>query len=71
MRIVDQDGRPRRSVELEQDAGDLILHSINPGPHYRISHSRIWKVDEQRLKELGTATDFRQIGNCEIYFYAS
>jgi hypothetical protein len=47
------------------------LFTINPGPHHRICDSRIWKVDEERLRELGSATDFNRKGDCEIYFYAA
>jgi hypothetical protein len=62
----------RRSQELlEQEAGDLILFSVNPGPHRRISHSSIGEVDEKRLHELGPATDFNRVGSTEIYFYFS
>jgi len=56
---------------LEQEAGDLILFSVNPGPHRRISHSSIGEVDEKRLRELGPATDFNRVGSTEIYFYSS
>ena len=71
MEIAAQDGRLRRGAELEQEAGDLILFLINPGPHRRISHSSICKADERRLHELGPATDFNRVGSSEIYFYAS
>jgi hypothetical protein len=71
MEMDAQDGRVRRGTELEQEAGDLILFLINPGPHWRISHSSICKVDEGRLYELGPTTDFNRVGNCEIHFYAS
>ena len=71
MEIAARDGRLRRGAELEQEAGDLILFLINPGPHRRISHSSICKIDERRLHELGPATDFNRVGNSEIYFYAS
>ena len=71
MEIAAQDGRLRRGAELEQEAGDLILFLINPGPHRRISHSSICKIDEWRLHELGPATDFNRVGTSEIYFYAS
>jgi hypothetical protein len=56
---------------LEQEAGDLVLFSVNPGPHGRISHSSLFEVDEERLRELGPATDFNRVGNAEIYFYSS
>jgi hypothetical protein len=68
--IAARDGRLRRGAELEQEAGDLVLFLINPGPHRRVSHSSIWKVAEERLHELGPATDFNRVGKSEIYFYA-
>jgi hypothetical protein len=71
MEIADHSGRLRRSVELEQEVGDLILFLINPGPHRRICHSSICKADESRLHELGPATDFHRVGNSEVYVYAT
>jgi hypothetical protein len=70
MDILDQNGCHRRSVELEQEAGDLVLFVVNPGPNRRIGDSRIWKVDEQRLSELGPAKDIDRIGKTQIYFYS-
>jgi hypothetical protein len=61
--------RPREL--LKQEARDLILFSVSPGPHRRISHSNICEVDEKRLRELGPATDFNRVGSFEIYFYSS
>ena len=69
MEVGLQDGRSQEL--LEQEAGDLILFALNPGPHRRISHSSIFEVDEERLRELGPATDFNRVGNTEIYFYSS
>jgi hypothetical protein len=71
MEIAAQNGRLRRSVELEQEVGDLVLFIINPGPQRRICHSSICKADEPRLHELGPATDFHRVGNSEVYFYAT
>jgi hypothetical protein len=71
MEIAAQNGRLRRSVELEQEVGDLILFLINPGPQRRICHSSICKADEPRLHELGPITDFHRVGNSEVYFYAT
>jgi|GEM_PF-6486744 len=34
MEIAAQDGHLRRGAELEQEAGNLILFLINPGPLY-------------------------------------
>jgi hypothetical protein len=42
--------RPREL--LKQEARDLILFSVSPGPHRRISHSNICEVNEKRLREL-------------------
>jgi hypothetical protein len=64
-------GHGRSRELLEQEAGDLVLFSANPGPHLRISHSSIFEVDEKRLRELGPATDFNRVENAEIYFYSS
>ena len=62
----------RRSREfLKQEARDLIVFSVSPGPHRRISHSNICEVGEKRLRELGPARDFNRVGNVEIYFYSS
>jgi hypothetical protein len=61
--------RPREL--LKQEARDLILFSVNPGPHRRISHFNICEVNEKRLRELGPATDFNRVGSVEIYFYSS
>jgi hypothetical protein len=60
--------RPREL--LKQEARDLILFSLSPGPHRKISYSSICEVDEKRLRELGPATDFNRLGSTEIYFYS-
>ena len=60
--------RPREL--LKQEARDLIVFSVSPGPHRRISHSNICEVDEKRLCELGPATDFNRVGSVEIYFFS-
>jgi hypothetical protein len=68
MEIAAPKGRLRRSVELEQEVGDLILFLINPGPHRGICHSSICKADESRLHELGPATDSHRVGTSEFTF---
>jgi hypothetical protein len=60
--------RPREL--LKQEARDLIVFSVSPGPHRRISHSNICEVNEKRLRELGPATDFNRVGSVEIYFFS-
>jgi hypothetical protein len=67
---LDEKGCSRHSLELEQEAGDLVLFVVNPGPNRRIAHSKIWKVDEQRLSQLGLAKNIDRIGNSKIYFYS-
>ena len=44
MKSLDEHGKRRRNVELEQQAGDNVLFVINPAPHKRISHSSILSV---------------------------
>ena len=61
--------RPREL--LKQEARDLILFSVNLGPHRRISHSTIYEVNEERLRELGPTTDFHFVGSAQIHFYSS
>ena len=61
--------RPREL--LKQEARDLILFSVSPGPHRKINYSDICEVDEKRLRELGPARDFNRVGSVEIYFYSS
>jgi len=63
--------RARNTVELEQEAGDLILFVVNPGPSRRIAHSKIWKVNEQRSAELGPPSNVHHIANSTIYFYTN
>jgi hypothetical protein len=60
--------RPREL--LKQEARDLIVFSVSPGPQRRISHSNICEVDEKRLCALGPATDFNRVGSVEIYFFS-
>jgi hypothetical protein len=67
--MVDQLGRCRPVVELEEEAGDLILFTLNAGPRHRIADSKIWKVDEQRLTQLGKAKAVNRVGSNQIHFY--
>jgi hypothetical protein len=67
--MLDEQGRHRHTVELEQEAGDLVLFAVNPGPNRGIAQSKIWKVDEQRLNELGPPKNVDRIGHSRIYFY--
>jgi len=71
MKNVDRDGKRLHDMELHQQAGDNVLFVINPGPHQKISHSSIWNVTEEELREAGKALHYHRVGDCEIYFYAT
>jgi hypothetical protein len=71
MEVGSQDGRLREHVELEQEAEDLVLFALDPGPDRKISHSSICEVDEERLRGLGPATDVHLVESAEIHFYSS
>jgi hypothetical protein len=70
MKNVDRNGNCIHDIELHQQAGDTVLFVINPGPCRKISHSSIWNVTEEDLHKAGNASDYRRIGDIEIYFYA-
>ena len=69
MKNVDRDGKRLHDMELHQQAGDNVLFVINPGPYRKISHSSIWNVAEEELHKRAKASDYRQVGDCEIFFY--
>ena len=69
VKSVDEHGKRRRNVELEQQAGDNVLFVINPGPHKKISHSSILSVSEETFQKAGTASDQHRAGDCEMFFY--
>ena len=64
-------GHRRPRALLKQEARDLILFSVSPGPHRKINYSNICEVDEKRLRELGPATDLNRVGSVEIYLYST
>jgi len=69
MQSVDAEGKRRRNVELEQQAGDNILFVLNPGPHRKISHSGIWVVTEETFRKAGPPLEQHRVGDCEIRCY--
>ena len=69
IRGTDQQSRPRSGVELEQQAGDNVLFALNPGPHRKISHSKIREVSEETFLNAGTPRAHHQVGDCEIRCY--
>jgi hypothetical protein len=66
MKSDDEEGKRRRNVELEQQAGDNILFVLNPGPDRNISHSSICVVSEEAFHKAGTPIDRHRAGDCEI-----
>ena len=68
MKSLDEHGKRRHNVELEQQAGDDVLFVINPGPHRKISHSSIWSLSEETFQEAAIASDQHRVGDCEIFF---
>jgi hypothetical protein len=70
MEIGSRDGRLRERIELEQEAGDVVVFALNPGSHRRISHSTICEVDEERLRQLGPPTALLRLASYSLPFHA-
>jgi hypothetical protein len=72
MRVAADHGHHcRDEVELKQDVGDMILFALKPGPFRKVSHSEVWKVNANRITELGEPSNLARLGDSIIYFYAS
>jgi hypothetical protein len=69
MRSLSAEGKRRRNLDLEQEAGDMILFALNPGPHRKISHSSIRAVGEETLINAGPPVHTHRVGDCEIHCY--
>jgi hypothetical protein len=69
MKSGDAEGKRRRNLELEQQAGDNILFVLNPGPHRKISDSSIWIVTEETFQKAGVPLVQHRVGDCEILCY--
>jgi hypothetical protein len=69
MKSLDAEGKRRRNLDLEQEAGDIILFVLNPGPHRKMSHSSIKAVDEEVLTNAGPPVHTHRVGDCEIHCY--
>ncbi len=59
------------TVTLHAKRKTDIDTALQPGPHRKISHSEIWKVDENRIAELDQDPELALVGDCTIYFYSS
>jgi hypothetical protein len=66
MKSHDAKGKRRRNVDLEQQAGDIILFVLNPGPYRKISYSSIWLVSEETFEKAGVPLQRHRVGDCEI-----
>jgi len=66
MKSSDAEGKRQRNVDLEQQAGDIILFVLNPGPYRKISHSSIWVVSEETFEKGGAPLERHRVGDCEI-----
>ena len=66
MKSSDANGKRRRNVDLEQQAGDNILFIFNPGHYRKISHSSICVVGEEIFEEAGPPLHRHRVGDCEI-----
>jgi len=69
MRSLDAEGKRRRNVDLEQEAGDAILFALNPGPHRKMSHSNIRAIAEEVLTDAGPPLHTHRVGDYEIQCY--
>jgi hypothetical protein len=69
MKSVDANGKRRRNLELEQEAGDNVLFVLNPGPHRRICHSSICAVTEEAFQKAGSPQVEHRVGDCDIFCY--
>jgi hypothetical protein len=69
MKIAADHGRHQRTiVELEQDACDLVLFTLHPGPYRKIGHSSIREVDEAQMPKRSQNSECARVGDCAIYF---
>jgi hypothetical protein len=69
MRANDSEGNPISMEELKTGAHDLISMAISRGSQRMLSDSRIWRVDEGRVKQLGDAAKLIPFAEGTIYRY--
>jgi hypothetical protein len=69
IKSVDQAGKRLGDVELEQQVGDDVLFVLNPGPHRKVSHSRISAVSEEAFRKAGAALKHHRVGDREVLLY--
>ena len=71
MRVMTDRGHPRSVVEMQEDAGDLMLFTLHPGPSRCLSRSNVWRVDPGQLARLGKAPKIYRVGGSSVHLYAS
>jgi hypothetical protein len=64
-------GRPRNVVEMEEEAVDLMLFTLQPGPYRCVSRSRVWQVEPGQVARLGPAPKVYHLGGATVHLYAS
>jgi hypothetical protein len=69
MRANDSEGNPISVEDLKTRADDIIAKAISLRSKRMLSNSRIWQVDEGRVKELGDAAESLPYAEGTIYRY--
>jgi hypothetical protein len=69
MKSSDAEGKRQRNVDLEQQAGDIILFVLNPGPYRKISYSAFGSLAKKSSKKEGlrwSGTEWETARYCAI-----
>jgi hypothetical protein len=69
MRAHDSEGKPISIEDLKTRADDLTSIAISLGSERLLSDSKIWQVDEDRVKVLGDAVESKPYAEGTIYRY--
>jgi|GraSoi_2013_60cm_1033757.scaffolds.fasta_scaffold05197_6 hypothetical protein len=69
MRANDSEGNPISIEDLKTRAEDIISTDISLGPKRTLSDITFWQIDEERVKQLGDATDSKAYAGGTIYRY--
>jgi hypothetical protein len=71
MRANDSEGNPISIEDLKAAADDIISMAVSRGSRRMLSNSRIWQVDEGRVKQLGDAAELIPYLEGTIYRYVT
>jgi len=79
MKAKDSRGNAVENEDLTTRAEDLIFMAISPGPERRLSNWKIWRVDEERVKQvdearvgqLGDAAESKSYSEGTIYRFVN